>query len=272
MFETWAVMAGLPLRALVTTRAGGTSRGRYASLNLGGHVGDDPLAVLSNRRLLASALGLGWDRLVMADQLHGVGATWVDDAEGGRGALSCADTVTTTDILLTRTPGLALTMLVADCAPIVLYAPDIGAIAVIHAGWRGTVAGAARVAVEALAAAGGDPADMRAGIGPCIGADQFEVGSDVALAAGDYFGASVADVLEPVGTHRWRFDLAGANSITLVESGLRQGNIEAMVATTGPATPFFSHRAEGPCGRFALVAILERGGPQKVPPVPGAAV
>lgn len=252
---TWSVFDGCPLDAFVTGRGGGVSTGPYASLNLSLHVGDDPDLVIDNRRRAAAALGLALDDMVFCLQTHGRNVTVVGDADRGRGIVSLDDAVPG-DAVVTATPGLGLAVMVADCVPLVLYHPAAHVVAAVHAGWRGTVVRVAAAAVEAMTALGADPAGVVAGIGPAIVADRYQVGDEVADAARDCFGGDVDGIVRPDGTGRWTFDGWAANRRILVEAGVPPGNIEVSTIGTGPGTPFFSDRAQRPCGRFAAVARL----------------
>ena len=138
----WPALDRYPVDALVTTRQGGVSPGEYATMNLSFSVGDRPERVVENRRRAAAALGAGLGDLVFATQVHGAVAQVVTSADRGRGAAAPGDTVGAADALVTGDPGVVLAVLVADCVPIVLYDPRAHVLACVHAGWRGTVAGA----------------------------------------------------------------------------------------------------------------------------------
>lgn len=144
--------------ALFTLRDGGVSTGPYASLNLGPYTDDDPAAVAENRRRAAARAGA---ELVGVRQVHGTRVT-----EG-------SDPASEADGVVVRTPGLAATVLVADCLPVVV-AGD-GAVAALHAGWRGLADGILEAGIEAL---GGTA--PRAVIGPGAGVCCYEVGGEVA--------------------------------------------------------------------------------------------
>lgn len=123
-----------------TTRAGGVSRPPYDSLNLGAHVGDDPAAVTTNRRAVARAVGVR--ALVVATQVHGDEVVHVTGPWGGEAPEA--------DALVTTMPGLALGVLVADCTPVLLAAPEQGVVGVAHAGRKGMAAGVVIALVEAM--------------------------------------------------------------------------------------------------------------------------
>ena len=256
---TWAAFADQRADAFVTARAGGVSAGPYESLNLGLSVGDDPAAVVENRRRVAAAIDADLGDFVFTGQVHGAGVRVVTAADAGTGALALDEPVPEGDVLVTADPSVVLAILTADCVPVVLVDSAAGVLACVHAGWRGTVARACAAAVDAMTGLGAVPDRIVAGIGPAIAADRYQVGAEVAQAAGDAFSGSAAEsaqaVIRPDGTGRWLFDLPSANRLVLRESGVRDGNIHVTEYVTGTGV-FFSDRSARPCGRLALVARL----------------
>jgi len=261
---TWPAFEPLPVDAIVTTRHGGVSAGRYATLNLSFAVGDEAANVRENRGRAAAALGTRLAAFVFADQVHGRRAQVVSAADRGRGTLAAGDAIGPADALVTGEPGTVLAILVADCVPIVLYDPAAHVLACVHAGWRGTVAGNAQAALAAMGTLGTRPRDVVAGIGPAIAPGSYQVGGDVADAARDAFGPQAQALLRPDaagGPGRWLFDLPAANRHVLRTAGVPDSQIHVAATPTGPGPGlFFSHRAERPCGRFALAATLEPRG------------
>src|SRR5215472_9088603 len=261
---TWPAFDPLPVEAVVTTRHGGVSAGSYATLNLSFAVGDEAANVRENRRRAAAALGAGPADFVFAAQVHGSRAEVVSAADRGRGTLAAGDAVGPADALVTATPGTVLAILVADCVPIVLYDPAAHVLACVHAGWRGTVARTAQAALAAMGSLGTRPRDVIAGIGPAVAPGSYQVGDDVAAAAWAAFGEQAPALLRPDATGgpgRWLFDLPAANRQVLRAAGVPDPQIHVAATPTGPDPGlFFSHRAERPCGRFALAAQLEPGG------------
>ena len=138
-----------------STREGGVSTGRYATLNVGGKWGDDPAHVAQNRQRLAEAGGFPLARLHTARQVHGARVVLVDESDPAAVAPEEADA------LVTRAPGVVLGVYTADCVPILLGDGE-GRVAAVHAGWRGTVAGVAAAAVEALVSIGARREQLRA--------------------------------------------------------------------------------------------------------------
>ena len=237
----WPLPAGV--RSLCTTRDGGVSVGACQSLNLGGHVGDDPASVRINRARLEAALGA---HPVFLQQVHGTGLLPLD---GGTADGAAADACTTTE------RGVACTIMVADCLP-VLFTDAAGArVAAAHAGWRGLAAGIAGMAGEALcAAAQCGPEEVDGWLGACIGADAFEVGADVLSAFGVEPGSNDRR-FKANGGGKWLADLAG-----LTRDRLRAAGVERVSGggwcTVSDASRFFSFRRDGVTGRMAAAVWL----------------
>uniref|UniRef100_UPI001ABC849E polyphenol oxidase family protein n=1 Tax=Variovorax paradoxus TaxID=34073 RepID=UPI001ABC849E len=158
----WPVPAHV--RAVCTTREDGVSQGRYASFNLGDHVGDDPAHVAANRTRLREAIGT---RPVFLQQVHGTGLVSLDAPDVADGTAADACTVTV--------PGTACTIMVADCLP-VLFCDTAGhRVAAAHAGWRGLAGGVLEQAFRSFEDDGQAGSEVIAWLGPCIGPSAFEV-------------------------------------------------------------------------------------------------
>ncbi len=153
------------------TRAGGVSTGLYTSLNCGLASGDEHDRIAENRARAAAALGGPPDALVTGYQVHGRAAVaveapwWVEDRPRA-------------DALVTRTPGIVLGVLTADCAPVLFADPGAGIVGVAHAGWRGARDGVLEAAVEAMGALGARAGRIAAAIGPTIAQASYEVGPE----------------------------------------------------------------------------------------------
>jgi YfiH family protein len=241
----WPAPAGV--RALSTLRGGGVSAPPYASLNLGGHVGDAPEAVTQNRRVLAAAAGLPAEPVWLA-QVHGVEVVDLDAVghEGISGSPRPADAA------YTRRTGRVCAILTADCLPILLAADSGDVVAAAHVGWRGLAGGVIEAAVRAL---GVEPARLMAWLGPAIGPQHFEVGSEVreALLQGD-LGAD--DAFVPNARGRFMADLVALARRRLVSLGV--GRIYGGgLCTFGDGARYFSHRRDGITGRQATLIWLE---------------
>ena len=164
-----------------STRLGGVSEGQLSSLNLGTHRGDKPENVRENYRILGKAVGFAPEETVFTKQVHSALVERVGRADCGRGLQREAEHGV--DGLVTDEPGVALTIFSADCTPVLLFDPVARAIGAAHAGWRGTAAGIAARAVEAMQREFGcRPENIRAAIGPCIGPCCFETDADVPAA------------------------------------------------------------------------------------------
>jgi purine-nucleoside/S-methyl-5'-thioadenosine phosphorylase / adenosine deaminase len=253
----WPEAAAMGATVAVTTRHGGSSQGVYDSLNLGLHVGDDAALVLVNRGRAAAAFGVGLDTLVFAEQVHGVADALVGVSDRGRGTLDQRDCVPSTDILVTTTSDTTLVMLVADCVPLALIDPDARVLAVVHAGWRGTSAGAVARALEAMARQGARPDRVMAYMGPAVEPARYQVDQAVHHALSSAVAPRVLhpDVAQPDGPGHWKVDLIAANRQQLLLAGVPRAQIYCSGVSTGDGD-LFSDRTSRPCGRFALMARL----------------
>lgn len=244
-----------PVKAVFSTRQGGISQGAFGTLNLGFHVGDDPGRVLNNRRLLASAAGLPLETWVVGEQVHGAKVAVVGKEEKGRGADSLDTAIKGVDGLATSEPGITLVAFFADCVPIYLVDPVRRAIALAHAGWRGTLFGIATQAVTTLLEAFNcKPLDLWAVIGPAIGPCCYKVDEQMA----ENFKKELPwaeQVLKAGGNDSWYLDLWEANRLELLDYGLSPQKIAvARTCTFCHPELFFSHRRDG--GHTGRLAAL----------------
>lgn len=253
----WGAATGVGASVAVTTRHGGVSEPPYDSLNLGLHVGDDPVRVVANRERAAHSFGVTLDTMVFSEQVHRAGAFVVGPADRGRGTRSMDDAVPATDILLTSSIGTTLVILVADCVPLALFDPRAKVLAAVHAGWRGTAARAIAHAVDAMRQLGGRPERTMAFLGPAVHPARYEVTAEVPRALAVAVAPKALDpgVARPQGADHWHVDLVSANRQQLIESGIRPARIFESGTTTA-SDDYFSDRATRPCGRFGLMARL----------------
>jgi hypothetical protein len=219
---------------LFLTRRGGVSEGLFRSLNCGFGSGDAAERVERNRAIAMERLGLPADRLVTCRQIHSARVVTVDQPWRREQAPKA-------DGLVTRVGGLALGVLAADCAPILLHDPAAGVVGAAHGGWRGALAGIVEATLAAMAALGADPARVRAGIGPCIGPQSYEVGVDFPQPFIADDPDSVAYFAAARRAGHALFDLGG-----YLEHRLRRAGV-AMVErsrhdTVAEADQFFSYR------------------------------
>ncbi len=237
------------------TREGGVSEGAYASLNCGYGSGDDPAKVADNRSRAMSKLALAGDDLATLYQVHSADVVVVD-GPWPRGKAPHADAA------VTVTPGIALGILTADCAPVLMADADAGVVGAAHAGWRGALDGVVEATVAKMCELGARRDRIAAAVGPCIQQRSYEVGPEfhARFVAAD---EGCADLFRPsprAGHHL--FDLAGFVARRL--EALDLGAVEvAADDTCADAARFFSYRratlkGEADYGR-ALSAIALDG-------------
>ena len=159
--------------------------------------------------------------MVFARQVHGTAAALVGPEDRGRGTLSEDDAVADTDILVTAAPGVTLAILVADCVPLALVDPEAGVLAAVHAGWRGTAAGAVGHALHAMEDCGGRAGRVRAFLGPAVHPDRYQVSDEVQRALSEAVRPAAPDaaVARPDGPGHWLVDLVAANRQQLLAGG-----------------------------------------------------
>jgi len=226
------------VRALVTTRAGGGSTGRFASFNLGLRTGDDPRAVAANRTLLRETLP---QEPVWLRQVHGSRVIDADDRPPEPEA----------DAAFSRRPGTVCAVLVADCVPVLFTDRAGSAVAVAHAGWRGLAGGVLENTVRAMQCA---PDELLAYLGPGIGPRTFEVGADVRDA---FLGADPQARLAftPHAPGKWLADLFALARQRLARAGVARVSGGGTCTYSDPSR-FFSYRRDRTTGRMAALIWL----------------
>ncbi|MDE3114724.1 MAG: peptidoglycan editing factor PgeF [Pseudomonadota bacterium] len=237
-------------------RTGGVSTGLFASLNCGPGSGDDRAAVILNRRRVAEALApdSGSDvRLINVHQIHSAKAVTVRAPwELGQGPEA--------DAMASATPGIALGILTADCAPVLLADPEAGVIGAAHAGWKGALGGVLEAVIAGMEKLGAKPARTKAAIGPAISQANYEVGRDLRARFGDEDGR----FFTAAGKDHFRFDLPAFAAHRLRQAGLASV-AELGLCTYPPANRFFSyrrttHRGETDYGRqLSAIALSPQG-------------
>jgi hypothetical protein len=230
------------VRVAFTTRHGGTSAEPFATLNLSYVSGDDPRTVRANRARALAAVEVAPEAWTGGRQVHATNVERVDETRRGAGAASPDDTIPGTDALWTEQPGIALVVLVADCVPILLADLDRRRVAVVHAGWRGLVAGVIEAAADAMGASKATVALAGPSIGPCC----YEVSADVATPATERFGSGVM--------RGSNLDLWAGAAAALRAAGVADASFAAL-CTRCESERFFSHRA-GSAARQCVVACL----------------
>lgn len=247
MHNAWISVQGVSdrVRGFCTTRHHGVSAKPFDSLNLGDHVGDDPACVQANRERLAQWLP---SAPVWVKQVHG---TCVLNAAAG-----CVSQSTEADALVTTKVGQVLGILTADCMPVVLANEAGSVLGLAHAGWRGLVGGVLAATLDTMGEQVGELGPWRAWIGPCIGAQAFEVGAEVRDAFFLVNPALTAYFTPDVAAHKWRCDLPAIASHLLVELGAQAVTWSGLCTASDEAGRFFSYRREGQTGRMGTVAWL----------------
>ena len=225
------------VRALMTTRAGGVSQPPYDSFNPAAHVGDDPMAVEANRRLLVAHLP---SPPLWLNQVHGCGV-----AVFGQAGQPEADAA------VARAPGQVCAVLTADCLPVLFCEASGTAVAAAHAGWRGLAAGVLERTVEAM---GGTPSRILAWMGAAIGPQAFEVGPEVRDAFVALHPEAMA-AFRPSQGDRLLADIYALARLRLAAAGVEQV-YGGGLCTHSDAQRFYSYRRDGKTGRMASLIWL----------------
>ena len=231
------------IRRVSTTRAGGASLPPFDTFNLGDHVGDDPAAVAANRIRLAAAIGLGPDRVVWMNQVHG---DQIEVVDGPR------DTAfDDTDGLVTRTPRLALAVVSADCVPVLLADARAGVVAAVHAGRVGARDGVVARAVEVMLSVGAHEPDISVLLGPAVSGRNYEVPAAMA----DEVEAALPGSRTTTSKGTPGLDLRAGIACQLRALGVSAIDIDPRC--TVEDVNLFSHRRGAPTGRLASVVWME---------------
>ena len=243
----------------VSTRIGGLSPPPYESLNLGFHVGDIAKTVLKNRERLAANIGIPLSDFTIAKQVHSGTVTIVTEGMRGYGAAALDTAVEATDAIVTDVPHLCLTVLMADCVPILFLNPQKRVVGAVHAGWRGTVKSVVQNTVDTLKEKFScEPTDVLVGIGPSIGPCHYEVGPEVISQVEAICGSTDGYINNESPDGKGYFNLWEANKRQIIEAGIPSKNIEvAEICTYCNAHLFFSERHQrGRTGRFGAGIML----------------
>ncbi|MFL5422709.1 MAG: polyphenol oxidase family protein [Myxococcales bacterium] len=274
LFVTSRLLAAEGVVHGFSVRRGGVSTGGLESLNLGRGVGDDATAVEENLQRLARAAGLpGPAAFASAYQVHGdrvVGASRDGRKQEAAGSFEFREIFPATeappsepaagginaDAVVALEPGIAAAVRVADCVPVLLFAPERGVGVAVHSGWKGTRLSIAARGVRALQhVTGADPKNVLAAIGPSIGRCCYEVSPDLADLFRSLFGPDAAD--DPAKVDRPHLDLRRCVEGALLSAGVPAERIEQVAGCTScDRSSFFSHRRDqGRTGRhMAFIA------------------
>jgi YfiH family protein len=240
-----------PLRHGFFTRRGGASSGVFSGLNCGAGSSDQTEVVAINRARVASAMGVAPQALLGVHQVHSPDVVTVgaDGVPAGSRA----------DALVTDRPGLALSVLTADCMPVLFADVDAGVIGAAHAGWRGLRDGILDATIEAMQALGAERADIVAVIGPCISQSAYEVGPEL-LPEFEALDPEAARFFANGQGDRYQFDLPGLGLHLLRAAGIGHAEWTRHCTYADPAL-FYSyrrstHRGEADYGRLISAIVL----------------
>lgn len=251
---TAATLSALPgIRHGFFTRQGGVSVGIYSSLNCGLGSNDDRALVSTNRDRVAKHLGASSGRIVTVYQTHSSLALTVDRPFP-------ADNVPKADALVTRTPGLAVAALAADCAPVLFAEPKAKVVAAAHAGWRGAVGGILESTIAAMVQLGAKRSEIHAAVGPCIHQEHYEVGPEFEAQFLLAAPGNAAFFRIPPAKTKAHFDLPGFVAHRLANAGIASVSPSAHCTYAG-LEQFFSyrrttHRGEPDYGRQISAIVV----------------
>jgi len=237
------------IKTMITNRHGGFSQAPFESLNLGSHVGDDPVVVQKNRDALKSLLP---NEPVWLNQIHGTRVVDADEHGGG---------VPNADALVTTIPGQVLAIMTADCLPVLLASKDGKVIGAAHAGWRGLAAGVIEQTVALMRAKQMNQtqthtqSEILAYLGPAIGPHAFEVGSEVRdiFMAQNPASAACFEQLQEKG--KYLADIYGLAALRLSALGIE--HIEGGDECTLQNPDYFSYRRDQKTGRMGSFIWIE---------------
>ncbi len=230
-----------------STKMGGVSQGKFATMNFTFTRGDNPEHVLENYRRMGKALDVNPERMVLSYQTHTTNVRQVTESDAGKGIVKERE-YKDVDGLITNVPGITLVTFYADCVPLYFLDPVHRAIGLSHSGWRGTVNRMGEVTVKKMKEAfGTEPEDLIACIGPSICKTCYEVGTEVAEEFKNGFQEKYwGDILEQKKNGKYLLDLWRANEIILLEAGLKKERIQVTdICTHCNSDYLFSHRTTG---------------------------
>lgn len=220
---------------------------------------DEIVSVIENRRILASELGLQIHNFVFQQQKHTNNISTVVHSDSGKGSVDYQTALLDNDAMITNEEGICLVVIGGDCVPVLFYDPVKKVVGAAHSGWRGT---AKRIAEQTILKMknefGCNPADIKAGIGPSIGPDVYEV-DNLVLEAFSKTYKNTSEIFKPLPNDgKYLLDLWKANKIQLIEAGVEYKNIEiSEICTFSNNHEFFSAR-KGDNGRFGCGIMLRK--------------
>lgn len=239
-------------------RLGGVSNTPYESLNLGLHVGDNREDVIENRSRCLHLFGQNLDAMVCCQQVHGTRVAVVNKSDAGKGAYEFDTALNNTDAMVCNIPGIFLTTFYADCIPLFFFDPEKRAVAVAHAGWKGTMGRIAGKTVEKMKQEFGSLYEnIKVFIGPGIDSCCFHIQGDLAEKVNKEF-SGFNDIIN-LGKKGYTWDLKKTNYEILTLFGLKSENITSCdLCTSCNTDKFYSYRREsGLTGRMGAVIGLK---------------
>jgi YfiH family protein len=240
-----------------STRAGGVSTGEYASLNLGNFSDDSREDILHNRRLLCAELGIPFNHLVGAHQVHGTALKVVDESLLTLEKQEREVALNGFDALICQTPGICISATTADCVPVLLLDPVTRSIAAIHSGWRSTLNNIVGCTIDAMAQQFGTKSkNLIAAIGPCISGAVYEVGAELESRF-HVNGFDTLQLFSPQNNEKYLFDIRLAVQKQLEASGVCDIEVSPH-CTFGEPELFFSARRQGIHSGRMLSGIMLR--------------
>lgn len=243
---------------IFSTRTGGVSKGKFATMNLSFNRGDLRENVLKNYSILCECADINPQNLVLSKQTHTDNIKTVTAKHRGTGIFK--ESFTDIDGLITDCPKVALVTQYADCTPLVFLDPIKKVIATSHSGWRGTVKEIGKKTVAKMQSEfGSSPKDIIAGIGPCIGKCCYEVDSTVYKQFQHLEYLDFEKIFTKKANGKYMLDLPEANKQILQNAGLKSENMDISdVCTFCNSDILHSHRAtNGERGNLALIIELK---------------
>ena len=241
------------LLAGFTTKNGGVSEFPFQSMNTAFHVHDLDEKVKKNRHILANQLRFPVEKWVGAEQTHEASIVKIDNRYAGLGALDYNSALKATDGLYTKESELLLTLCFADCVPVFFMSPEHRLIGIVHAGWKGTVAGISKSMVDIWERTEGvQPKEIYAAIGPSICQNCYTVDKKVINYLEVILEEQTKTAYNQITDNQFQLDLKLANALILQKAGVLPENIMTTdFCTSCDDSFFFSHRRdEGKTGRM----------------------
>ncbi len=247
------------VRAVQTLRGKVNNGNAYSQWNLCDYTGDDALRVLDGRLAFCRQVDITLDQLIMPRQTHSSVVKVIDQDYLDADIATQEEALEGVDALVTALPAVCIGVNTADCVPIALADVEHGVIAIVHAGWRGTVARIADVAVEVMTRLGGEPGSIHATMGASICEDCFEVGDEVVQAFVEA-GFDIGSIMHRnPATGKAHISLQNANCQVLMSAGLKPENIRLPnVCSRCNNSSYFSARRLGINSGRTFTAIIRR--------------